>query len=84
MIPHDFSNLLRRELASGKILDEAIAVLRAAGASQVECIVALQSVRRYTLEEAKRVVHESHAWADVRHRDEALWDELISGCEQEA
>jgi hypothetical protein len=31
------------------------------------------------LEEAKRVVHFSAAWSDVKERDKRLWDELEDG-----
>ena len=82
MIPRDFSKLLRSELASGKVLDEALATLRADGASKVNGIKTLLSVRQYSLAEAKRVVHQSTAWADTRQRDEAIWDEIISGHEE--
>jgi hypothetical protein len=75
MIPRDFSKQLRRELASGKTLDEALVSLRASGASIFDCIVAIRSVRQYSLEEAKQFIHDSPAWADARVDFDDLHDD---------
>jgi ribosomal protein L7/L12 len=46
------------------------------GASKIDCIVVIRCVYGMGLQEAKRAVHFSPAWSDVRQRDECLWDEL--------
>ena len=78
MIPQNFSNQLRNDLASGKTLDEALVLLRASGASVVECIATIRSVRQCALPEAKQFVHDSPAWADLRERNNKFHEELSS------
>jgi ribosomal protein L7/L12 len=44
----------------------------------MECIFALREIERVGLAEAKRIVHESPAWAEVlRENDESLIAELV-------
>lgn len=76
MHPRDFSDELRQHLRGGATLDAALRVLRANGASVIECIVAVRWVRGCDLEEAKRVVHASPVWADVAAQNEKLYEEL--------
>jgi hypothetical protein len=76
MYPRDFSKQLRRRLADGITLDDSIRELRDEGASIIECIVATKTVRSCDLGEAKRLIHDLDAWADVIKRTDAMWDEL--------
>jgi hypothetical protein len=76
MRPRDLSADLRELLVNDSNLDAALATLRANGASIVECIIAVRSVRGHDLAEAKRVVHFSPAWADMRAQNEQLHAEL--------
>lgn len=73
---NDFTKEFRRKLAEGKTTDEALAELRAAGASMVACIIAVRAFRRCDIGEAKRAVHFSAAWADQREFQERLHAEL--------
>jgi len=76
MIPLDYSKDLRRLLADGKTLDEALAALRAKGLSIIECIMAVREFRHCDLAEAKQVVHFSSAWADMREQHDQFHREL--------
>ena len=76
MRPRDLSAELRKLLGSDASLDAALGTLRANGASIVECIISVRSVRGCDLAEAKRVVHFSPAWADVRAQNEEFQAEL--------
>jgi ribosomal protein L7/L12 len=71
---HDLANDLRRLLAGGKGTDDALSELRASGASTVECIIAVKSLRGCDLAEAKEIVVLSSA--DLREQHDRLWDEL--------
>ncbi len=66
----DYSRTLRRTLAAGKSLDEALGQLRADGASILDCIATVRAFRSCVLSEAKRIVESSAAWSDVRERTE--------------
>ena len=63
-------------LAEGKTMDQALSELRSAGASIFDCIASVRSFRRCQIDEAKRVVESSIAWADVKEGTEASWREL--------
>ena len=82
--PRDFSKLLRRRLADGRVFDDALRDLRAAGASIIESIGAVKHVRGCDLMEAKRLVHHSEAWADVTKPTEAMWAQLAEDIEKDA
>ena len=84
MYPRDFSKLFRRRLAEGRVFDDALRDLRAAGASIVECIGAVKRVRGGDLVEAKTLVHRSDAWADVTKPTEAMWAQLAEELEKDA
>jgi hypothetical protein len=72
----DFTKDFRRKLADGKPTDEALAELRTSGASIMECIAAVKSFRRCELAEAKAIVHNSSAWADIREQNESFHAKL--------
>lgn len=72
----DYSKDLRQKLAAGKTLDEALAELRASGVSIFDCIASVRSFQRCSLEEAKRLVESSAAWADVRKATEDSFRDL--------
>jgi len=78
----NFSEDFRRKLADGKTPDEALAELRAAGASIMECIFAVRQFRGCDLAEAKQVVHLSSAWADLRAQHDRFHDELEAALKQ--
>ncbi|MGH9189423.1 MAG: hypothetical protein ACRD0Q_05260 [Acidimicrobiales bacterium] len=63
---------------AGDRWDAIIAALRAEGFSKVDCIKATVEHLRLPLGEAKRIVHESAVWADVRQGDEDWQDRLAS------
>ena len=74
----DYSKDLRRKLADGKTLDEALTELRKAGASIFDCIISVRTFRRCEIAEAKQIVETSSAWSDHRNiTDEILrvWSE---------
>ena len=77
--PRDFSNQLRKRLAEGLPLDDALRELRSAGALITECVKATKIVRGCDLSEAKGLVRDSTAWADVVARTDAKWAELAEG-----
>ena len=60
-------------------MEATLAKLREVGASKIESIRALVDGTRMSLADAKRTVHFSAVWADVKERDEKFWDELESG-----
>ena len=78
----DFTKDFRRKLADGKATDDALAELRASGASIVECMFAVQRFRRCDLAEAKKIVHFSSAWADMREQHDRFHDELERAAEE--
>ena len=47
-------------------IDEALTKMRKSGASPVECIIALSKFKNVSLGDAKAIVHDSKAWADVK------------------
>ena len=62
--------------------DQALAELRAEGFSPVDAIKITRVVRRVTLAEAKRIVHESSAWADARDSFDDLHEVAVAAVEQ--
>ena len=76
MRPRNLVTDLRSHLARGETLDGAIASLRASGASIFECIVSVRSLRNCELGEAKRLVVDSDAWADVKEMNDKFHEEL--------
>ena len=72
----DRSKDLHRKLADGRTLDDALAELRASGASIMDCIFAVEKFQRCGLAEAKKTVHFSPAWADMKSGHEKFHQEL--------
>jgi hypothetical protein len=66
----DYFATMRRTVTAGKSLDQALAQLRAGGASILDCIATVRAFRLCELSEAKRLVESSTAWRDVRERTE--------------
>jgi len=62
--------------------DHVLAQLRADGFSPVEAIKITRVVRQVTLAEAKRIVHESSAWADARDAFDDLQDVALAAAEE--
>ncbi|MDQ1539139.1 MAG: hypothetical protein QOE58_3532 [Actinomycetota bacterium] len=58
--------------------DAILATLRAEGFTKVDCIKATVELLRLPLADAKRVVHDSQTWADVRGRDDEWHDSLAA------
>jgi hypothetical protein len=46
------------------------------GGSKIDSTIILRTLKNLGLEEAKRIVHFSAAWGDVKARDESLWDDM--------
>ena len=76
MFPLAYSKQLREKLADGKALDDALSELRSEGASILQCIAAVEKVQKCGLAQAKRLVHFSPAWADMRAANEKFHEEL--------
>jgi len=74
--PLNFSKDLRRKLADGKTFDQALVELRVSGASIMDCIASVRNFHKCGLEEAKRRVESSSAWADVRKATEDSFRDL--------
>lgn len=64
--------------------DAILDALRNEGFSKMDCIRASVEVLRLPLADAKRVVHESRAWADRREDDDRFHDALIAELQAEA
>ena len=58
--------------------DSILTTLRAEGFTKVDCIKATVELLRLPLADAKRVVHDSQTWADVRGRDDEWHDSLVA------
>jgi ribosomal protein L7/L12 len=79
-----YEDQLRRKLDERVDLDVALEALRAAGASKVESIACVRSVCGCDLAEAKRLVHLSLAWDDVREMHDHLHDEVERAARDDA
>jgi hypothetical protein len=66
----------REMLVHGIKLEEAIRFLRQRGLSKTHSIKALVDLGQVDLSDAKRIVHDSRTWADVRERDEEFQRKL--------
>jgi hypothetical protein len=66
----DHSKRLRQELASGKTFDQALSEVWVEGVQITECIASVRALNHCSLEDAKRLVESSPAWADIRKRTE--------------
>ena len=67
-------NIVAQGEQDGDPIETILSRLRHAGASKLESAQALCDGLRLPLIDSKRVVHQSHAWADVRGRDDAMFD----------
>jgi hypothetical protein len=76
--------LSRKSGPEGSRWDAILENLRAEGFSKIDCIRATVEVLRLPLADAKRLVHESRAWADRRDQDDQWHDALIAELEAEA
>jgi len=63
--------------------DAILESLRGEGFSKIDCIRATVEILRLPLADAKRLVHESRAWADRRESDDQWHDALIAELEAE-
>jgi ribosomal protein L7/L12 len=66
---------------AGERWDAILSALRTEGYSKVDCIKATIEQLRLPLTDAKRVVHESAAWADVRQDDDEWHERLAADTE---
>ena len=57
--------------------EAVLKILRSEGFSKTECIRATVEVRGLSLPDAKRLVHESETWSDVRGSHDQLVDEVV-------
>jgi hypothetical protein len=64
--------------------DEILQTLRGEGFSKVDCIRATVEILRLPLADAKRLVHESRAWADRREPDDQFHEVLEAEFRAEA
>jgi len=62
--------------------DHVLAQLRADGFSPIEAIKITRVVRQVSLAEAKRIVHQSSAWADARDSFEELHDAALTAVDE--
>jgi hypothetical protein len=63
-------------VGKGRTVDSVLADLRADGFSMIDCIRVVMKLQSCALPDAKRIVHESAAWADLRDAHEAAHAEL--------
>ncbi|MDP9069777.1 MAG: hypothetical protein M3N68_00530 [Actinomycetota bacterium] len=68
----------------GARLDIILATLREEGFSKVDCIRATVELLRVPLADAKRLVHDSEAWADTSPPDEEWHEALVAELEADA
>jgi len=82
MITDDLMNACREMVSRGVGVEDIVATLRQRGLSKVQTIKVLFDLRLADAYDAKKLVHDSPAWADVRERDEEFHrklDELGGG-----
>ena len=75
----ELHRIVAQSVRDGSAMEVTLARLREVGASKVESIRALVDGTRMSLADAKRTVHFSAVWTDLKERDEKFWDELESG-----
>lgn len=69
-----------RKLANGGAsIEQVIAYLRTSGCSKALSIALIADVRGCEMNEAKRLVHFSPTWADVKESDEEWQDRIDEG-----
>lgn len=72
----DYINMLRASIDSGSSLDASLRVLRNQSASIIECIKAVREVRNVSLEESKRLVLKSPAFAGHLECPESIIEQI--------
>ena len=73
----DASDRAARLWQAGERWDAILGALRDEGYSKIDCIRATVDHLRLPLADAKRIVHESAVWADVRQRDDE-WQQRVA------
>jgi len=66
---------IKRSREAGETEDEILTKLRHRGYSKLESVSAFHDAG-LPLAQAKRLVHESPAWHDAKHRDDHTFDDL--------
>ena len=66
----------KKMLVEGKPVEDVLGYLRTQGCSKTDSIIILTKAKGLSLTEAKRLVHFSNVWADVRDRDEEFHELL--------
>jgi hypothetical protein len=74
-----YSEIFRQKITDGKTIDDALAELRASGASAIQCIFAVTCCRRCAPKEAKRLVYSSPAWADEAKKMQQRGSKTVIG-----
>ena len=67
----------RKLKQDGVDLESVVAYLRDEGCWKIDCIAILREALGISLGDAKRLVHGSSTWRDVREKDDTFHDELI-------
>ena len=67
----------------GKTMESVLADLYMEGFSVIECIRVVMTLQSRSLPEAKVIVHQSEAWADLRETHEAAQLELEQWAREE-
>jgi hypothetical protein len=86
LAPREIDEILARQRAlfgAGKPIEDVLVDLRKEGASVIDCIRGVMSLMSFSLGEAKELVHNSEAWADMRASNEADHAELERQAKQE-
>ena len=77
------ASVCQQQSAAGKTKEEIIAFLRNQGCSKVESIAVIVRAFGLALSDAKHMVHVSHAWSDVRLRDDDFHQKLEEGFQEQ-
>jgi len=76
MSSRDFSHDLLRHLRNGEDIDSSLSKIRTEGATIIDSIKAIRTVRGCDLREAKQLAHDSRAWADLKEQHARLHEDL--------
>ncbi len=74
----------QESLRTGAGVDNALVIMRRAGQSQIASISLLMELTGMSLADAKRAVHTSPAWADLRGPAENLQEQLEQTAKQQS
>lgn len=81
MITDDQLKLLleksRQILVASDDFESVLQYLRQTGCTKVDSMRVIVELRDLTLDDAKRIVHFSKTWEDVRKRDEEWHDQML-------